>query len=235
MTALGFEFEKQSDFELAEKWYLKSIKLKEDFETAYRKLFALYAENSDEEALLNVYRLFLRHFNDDEIRSEYIFMLYKNSEYEKVIQELNSIKSPDGKSIRLLKVLAHSYRKTRRYQEAKTIYHSLLKKYPYNKELLVSYVLCLEKTGKRKAALELLEGAFAVLKPDAELLLIAGVMNHKLGDTEKALAAFRLAGEANPEDWRVWRNISIVYRQQGVDAFADKYKKKSELLKKSSK
>ena len=108
------------------------------------------------------------------------------------------------------------YRKTGKFKEAAVVYRQLLINSPDNENYIRSLAFCLEKGGKRKTAILLIEKAVRFIKPSTMLLLIYGILLSRESEYEKALSQFRKVIDLDKKEWRAYENISLIYRNQGV-------------------
>jgi tetratricopeptide (TPR) repeat protein len=223
--------------DLAVKWYRKTLQLNDEHTPAREGLIECFSRTGDDKALIELYREILE--RDEEsvpVRIQLIERLYKTERYKEAADEAENLLSLRDLDQRLQRLLAICYRKTRRYRDAAVIYRELLKEEPESEVYLRSLLYCLDKSRRRKQAIELLKNAIDYLKsPSSSLHLILGVLLHKDGDIEAAMASFRSAMEKAPKDWRAYYNIGKIYRVKGLDTFADKFSKKAEELKISEK
>ena len=223
-TALGEQYIKAGQGIFAEKWFIKAIKLNEDFEDAYINLIEIYKETNNTSKLLESYRHYLRITVDLVKNTEYIQILYKEKSFANVIFEINKILPSIPNKLKLLRMLANSYRFTKKWDSAIIIYKQVLSKEPDNEIILQSLVYCLDHAGKKKIAIELIDNAISYLKnPSINLELIKGVLCFKNKQYDDALTVFRNTLNRKPNDWRIYHNIAMIYKAKGIDDFAEQF------------
>ena len=231
-NALGEQYIRGGLENLAEKWFLKAIKVNSKFIDAYSSLIKIYKSTGNSKKLLESYRNFLTITDDYQKSRDYIHLLYKLKKYPKTITEINKILPSRPDNYGLLRILANSYRLTKRWNEAIMIYRQLLIKEPENDVFLRALVYCLDHTGKTISAIELIDSALKFIKkPSLDLLLIKGVLCFKEKKYDEALKSFRKALNDNPNDWRIYYNIAMIYREKGIDNFAEQFFARAEKYK----
>ena len=231
-TALGEEYIKGGLEELAEKWFLKAIKINSSFKDAYSYLIDLYKSTGDISKLLEAYRNYLIITEDFQKNKDYIHLLYKQKKYPKTILEINKILhlQPDNQG--LLRILANSYRLTKKWDKSTMIYRQLLIKDPNNEIFLRALVYCLDHSGQTISAIKIIDSALSFInKPGIDLFLIKGVLCYKAKQYDEALKSFRKTLNGNSKDWRVYYNIAMIYKIKGIDDFADQFFARSEEYK----
>ena len=228
-TAIGEQFIKDDYEDFSEKWFKKAIVLDPKHESAYSGLIKVYSLLKMKTKLSKSFKNYLEKYPDNRtIRGDYIQHLFNIENYAPAAVEIEKhllYKKDDSKYQRLLAI---SYRKSKKYKEAVIVYKKLLRENPKNTNFLESLVFCLDKWGKRTTAVLLLKNSFSFIKPSLELLLIYGVLLYREGDTKNALKSFRSVLDISPKDWRAHKNIGLAYKKQGMDAFAEKYLRNSE-------
>lgn len=232
-TALGEEYIKADQGVFAEKWFLKAIKLNSDFKDAYINLIEIYKEINNVSKLLDTYKNYLS-ISDDLIKNtEYINILYKVKKFTDVIFQINKILPSLPNNLKLLRMLANSYRFTKKWNRAIIVYRQVLAKTPENEIVLQSLVYCLDRAGKKRNAIELIDSALSYLKkPSINLELIQGVLFFKNKQYDNALHIFRKALNKKSNDWRIYHNIAMIYKIKGLDDFAEQFFSRAEEYKK---
>ena len=231
-TALGEEYIRGDREDLAEKWFLKAIKINSNFKDAYSNLIKIYKNTENSKKLLKAYKNFLQLADDYKINRNYIHLLYKLRKYPETIIEINKILPSQPDNYGLLRILANSNRLTSKWNEAVMIYRQLLLKEPKNEVFLRALVYCLDHSGKTIQAIELIDGALIFLeKPSIDLFLIKGVLCYREKQYDEALKAFRKTLNDNSNDWRVYYNIAMIYRKKGIDDFAEQFFARAEKYK----
>jgi tetratricopeptide (TPR) repeat protein len=232
VQAIAETYENEGQFETAVKWYRKCAALSPEQAEVYRAIIDL----RDEVELKDLGKLFKQYLSlqprDIEIRTAYIQHLYARESYKTVLKQIESVLPYVQDSRYLNRIRAICYRKVKDYNQAAVIYRKLLQKEPEKEEYLRPLVFCLTKTGRSEQALHLVEAALKYLPaPSLNLFLIYGVMQYKAGNSSKALDAFRSAQDVAPNDWRAYYNVAEIYRQRGMEQFANRFYERAEKLK----
>ena len=232
-VCLGNQYRKSGVEELSEKWYRKAIQIDPEHRDAYLGLFELLRTREDSENLLEFYRKYFEVFpGDSDRRREFIQLLVDTEEYAQAADQIVHFIPYGGADETSQRLLAICYRKTKRYKDAIVVYSQLLRLHPRNEEYLKGLVYCYDKTRKRDRSILLLEKGLEYIKdPSPSLLLIFGVLLHKSGEDEKALAVFRRIIDTYPKDWRGYWNLGRVYEKTGVHEMASKFKSKADTLR----
>ncbi len=222
----------EEQFDEAIKWYRKCIKIAPDTPEAYRRII----EHRDVVKLRDFSSLCKKYLKlvpkDIEVRTAFIQHLYRNEKHEAALKQIETVLPHVSDSRFLNRIRAICYRKLENYNQAAVMYRKLLQNEPEKEEYLRPLVFCLSKTGRSEHAIRLLSAAIEYLpSPSLSLYLIYGVMNYKAGNTTKALDAFRTAQEVEPEDWRAYYNVAEIYRQRGMEEFAQRFYDHAERLK----
>jgi tetratricopeptide (TPR) repeat protein len=223
-TALGEEYIKAGLGEFAEKWFIKAVALNKNFKDAYYNLIIIYKELTNTEKLMDIYKNLLEVSYDQIISIEYIQLLYKLKKFKETITEINKILPSIANNMKLLRLLANSYRFMKKWDNAIIIYQQVLVSDPENEALLQSLIYCLDHSGKINEAIELLNKALKFLiNPSVNLQLIKGVLCYKNQQFDEALIIFRKALNRKPDDWRIYNNIGMIYKVKGITDFADQF------------
>jgi len=232
-SALGQEYVRAGLAELAEKWFRKAIVLSADHRPAFLGLISAFKALGRTENTADAYKDYLAKFTEDvEVRREFIHFLVDAASYKDAAAEIRQYMPFQRDDRRLDRLLALCLRKTGQYRDAAIIYRRLLREDPANEDLIRSLIYCMEKLGNRENATALLEQAIAYnKKPSPTLLLILGVFYFKGEEMEKALSVFRRVTTLAKDDWRAYLNIGMIYKKQGIPAYAEKYLSKAEKLK----
>jgi len=235
LSALAEQYVRASMPDLAEKWYGKALRIKEDHRDAWEGLLALQRAADDPKVLAETCRSYLGFFPEDrEIRKELVLLLFRQKDYQGTINEMLPLLPYVTRDQAVQRILACSYRETGKFREATLIYRNLLREEPENQVLLRSLIFCLEKNGQRKTAIMLLKKALGFLPPSATMQLILGVLCHREKQLDDALAAYRKARDLDPGDWRPHFNMGTVYRDRGMDDYASTHFSRAEKLKSSA-
>ncbi len=232
LTTLGEQYIRGKITYLAEKWFKKALLLESKHKPAHLGLISVYKELGKVNKLSKQYKDYLEIFNDDlPVRKDFIQILFNEKKYKYAADEIEKALPYFQDDTNSQRLLAVCYRKTGKYLEASIIYRQLLRENLSNDLYLRSLIYCMEKDGNRKGAIKLLEKALNYLKPSSSLLLINGVLLYKEKEMEKALASFRKVLDIKKDDWRVYNNMGLIYKEKGIDEIADKYLKKAEMYK----
>ncbi|MCD6396960.1 MAG: tetratricopeptide repeat protein [Spirochaetaceae bacterium] len=224
LNSLGEEYIKADFRELAEKWFLKSIVLNKDFVEAYLNLIAYYKDSEEDVKLMDTYKSYLNINFDTEKNIEYIQILYKSRNYNETIKQVLFILPSTENKYKLLRILANSYRFTKNWNSAIMTYRQVLLKNPEDENILQSLIYCLDRNNKTETAIELIDNALGYLKhPSINLHLIKGVLCFKNKQFNTALDIFRAALNKSPNDWRIYNNIAIIYKEKGLKDYADQF------------
>jgi len=218
--------------EMAVKWYRKGIRISSENAEAYRGIIELRNEVELPDLGLLCKKYLKLEPHDLEIRTAYIQHLYADEKYQSALKQIEAVLPYAQDSRYLNRIRAICYRKIKDYNQAAVIYRGLLQQEPEKEEYLRPLVFCLSKTGRKTQAIKLLSAAIAYLpSPSFNLYLIYGVMQYKAGNSSAALEAFRSAQEVEPRDWRAYYNVAEIYRQRGMDQFAQRFYERAENLK----
>lgn len=231
---LGEEYLKTGLLDLAERWFLKVELLSGGSSDLYSDFISIYRKNGDIAKLLQAMKNYLNSGSFDyNLALEYLQLLYDNKHYKETILEAEVILGYQ-KNLKVSRILANSYRMTGQYNKAQIIYRFLLKENPQNTVFLKALLYCMDKTKLINESILLCEQALKYLKkPESSLFLILGVLLHKNGETEKAQQIFRENITRFPDDWRSYYNLGRIYKEIGLDDFAERFL--SESLKRKQK
>ncbi len=221
---LGEEYLKTGLEDLAERWFLKVESLSGGTPDLYFDFISTYKKNGDTVKLMQAMKNYLNTgFFDYDLALEYLQILYENKRYKETIQEAEIILGYH-KNMKVSRILANSYRLTGQYSKARIVYRRLLKENPQNTVFLKALLFCMDKTELNNESIVLCEHAVNYLKkPESSLFLILGVLLHKNGETEKAQKIFRENINRFPEDWRSYDNLGRIYKEMGMDDFAERF------------
>ena len=229
MYALGQEYLRVDLPDLAEGWFERTLKRVENHKQALVSLLAIYRESGRKKDSRRTYERYLKHYPEDQAaRREYIPLLYELGSFRAASREIILLLPHESHNLRLKKMLAACYRKTKKYREAIILLKELLREQPRSLDMLRSLVFCLEESGQPKIAVQLLEKARGFFRNEARLLLPLGALYFKHNELEKAAAAFRQVVSApkkisQEELWKAYRNLGLVYRKSGSPEFAEKF------------
>ncbi len=230
---LGEEYLKAGLESLAEKWFVNAEKLLGSTYELLADFIEIYRKTGENNKLLKAYdNFFSAGYFDIRMLKDYILLLYSKKKYKRVIRESERALA-FTKSIKITRILANSYRLTGDFNNAVILYRSLLRDDPANTTYLKALLYCKEKNGEIDKSIELLESALRYRKkPESSLYLILGVLLFRSGNLEKAAAVFRENISKFPHDWRSYKNLGMLYKEQGLDEFAERFLKEAEKRKK---
>lgn len=232
LAALGGEYVKSNLSDLAEKWFLKALKLSDGVHRpAYLGLLGVYRDLGRVQDLTRTYRDYLKHEDDPRIRREFIQHLIESEAFSDAAAEIQRLLPRRKRDAKLQRLLALCYRKTAQFRDASIIYRQLLRDDPKNEDHLRSLVYCMEKLGNHAHAIELMERALKYFEGSITLRLIVGVLQYKSGNMESALFHFRSVVESAKSDWRGYYNTAMVYKKQGLTDYATRYFAKAEAIR----
>ena len=224
MYALGKAYLKNNRPELSEGWFLRTLKLNENHRECYLNLIRVYQALGTPLKARQFYARYFDLFPDDRNRkSEYIRLLIEMQDFRAASNELASLLATDPHNQTLKKNLAYCHVKSENFNEAAILYKNLLKDNPGSIPLLRSLIACLDKTGKQETAILILRKAAEYFQSDPSVLLPLGVLYSRGKDFEKAKEVFRKVLSINPNDWRAYHNLAVLYRRTGQEAFASQF------------
>jgi tetratricopeptide (TPR) repeat protein len=210
--------------ELAEGWYERAMKLTPPSPEALSALADVYHALGRTERLAAVFEQYLALQPDDHpARRRLVRLLLEQDRYADAIPHITTLLPREQKSDRLKAALAVCYRRTERYADALVVLRDLLSRSPDSPELLKAAVYCLDHMGARGVAIKAIESFLKGHAENLSLVLMLGVLYYQDGALEKASSLFRSAVSLAPDDWRANRNLGMVYRRTGNEAFAEKF------------
>lgn len=216
--------------DLAIGWYEKSVALEPNNEENRLGLIACLEALGFADALDEAYAEYLSRWGDNEsIRREYVTFLANVGKWAQAADQLEFL-SRESASEAVLRQLAFYRRKAEQFRSAAILYRDMLRKKPDNRVLLGNLVFCLDRMGQASLAARLMTEANKAFKPDAESLLIEGVIRVRAGDDTGALATFRKVIDRYPKDPRGWERIAAIYRRKGVGEMAATFEQKAREL-----
>jgi tetratricopeptide (TPR) repeat protein len=235
LTALGFSYMLEKDSVRAEKTFRQAIKISSVHKEAWEGLLNTLSDPLLSGKLMNVLKQYLKQFsNDNDRREQYIVLLIKNEKYKPAALEIRTVIAGRKPKIKQLTRLAFCYRKAGNYSESVIIYRQLLRNDPYNEKYLKLLLFCMRKSGNDAGTIPLMKAAVnAFKKPSLDLMLVYGVTLYRNNLDEEALNIFQKCIYDGFTDWRVFRNMGIIYRNKGMNEWSDMYFKKADDLKKN--
>jgi tetratricopeptide (TPR) repeat protein len=235
LLAQGDTFLRLEDYEEALRSFLRAVRTTPDFSLPYTRLIELHRQGVRVDGIDTIFDSYLNlEPQDRNIRGAYIHWLYREERFRDALEHIEQL-LPDTDHLHYYNRLrAVCYRKLGDYASASVLYWRMLAAEPHKQEYLRALSYCLNREGKRKTAISLLERALDYLQnPDAELYLIYGVMLFREKSYEGALEAFREAATLRPNDWRPHYNIGEIYRRRGMKDFARRFLQRAEQLRES--
>ncbi|MGA2546910.1 MAG: tetratricopeptide repeat protein [Rectinemataceae bacterium] len=221
MFALGEALYRSGRPDLASGWFEKVLSLVPDHELSLLYRISV-AESLESEADRDeAYAAYLEAYPDNsKLRREYVNSLSARGDWAGAAAQLE-LGIPYGEmGERSRRLLAVSYRNAGRYREAAVAYRDLLREEPSSGDLLVGLAYCLDHEGQTDYALALLEKAPKAAKARADTWLFQAALYVRGGKFEAAVQALRAAIDRERGNERAWRNLSALYRKQGLSELA---------------
>ncbi|MBN2440038.1 MAG: tetratricopeptide repeat protein [Spirochaetales bacterium] len=232
MIALGEAYLAYDMPDLAESWFLRTLKIRPEDKKTIRFLIILYQKldnpKKEKEFIEHYFELFP---DDNQMRKSYIKLLIRLKTYKKAIKEILTLIPSISNKESLKKMLAHCYMKIKDYKDAILIYKELLQYTPDNLEHLKNLIICLESAGNRKYAIALIQKAVSFFKRNTEILFMLGTIYYRDGDYERAIKTFKEILADQPQNWIAIKNIGQIYKKTGNKIFADKFLKRAESIR----
>jgi Putative Zn-dependent protease, contains TPR repeats len=217
MFALGEALYRSGRPDLSGGWFEKVLMLAPDHELSLLYRISVAESLEDEEARLEAYAAYLATYPDNQkMRREYVLALAASESWAATAEAIEAGLIYAKPDLRMRRLLASSYRRAGRYREAAVAYRDMLREEPSSGELLVGLASCLERDGKAKYALALLEKAPAAAKAGAGPWLIQAALYDRQGKGEAAAKALRAALERDSGNAKAWENLAALYRRQGL-------------------
>lgn len=234
-AAIGGQFLAEGMLDDAERWFRQTLAFSSNHREALEGLIAVARQRQDDGMTERAYQEFLKVYDDEvDARHELIQHLVDNGRYAAARDEILKQLPYRRNDEQLQRLLALCYRRTRMYTEAAGIYRQLLRRNPSDQDYLLSLVYSLDKAGRTATAIEYLEASLAHFRSPDTLRLILGVLYFRDGRSERALAVLRDMLATSPLDWRVYKNIGVIYKKTGNAAFAEKFLKRAEKYRRSA-
>lgn len=234
LTALGFSLRASGEPAKAERTYRRAVKLKPEHHEAWEGLLTVLTETGEDGRLMTALKQYLAKFPaDSERRENYIVLLIDNEKYKPAAAEIRVQVAGRKATTRQLSLLAYCYRMSGGYRDAVIVYRQLLQEDPYNERILKLLLFCMRKSGNDAGTIPLMKAAVeAFKKPSLDLMLAYGTSLYHNKLDEDALNIFQKCIYEGFADWRVFRNMGIIYKKKGLKDWSAMYFKKSEELKK---
>jgi tetratricopeptide (TPR) repeat protein len=210
--------------ELAEGWYLRAMKVASPTAESLLSLAAVYDALGRKDRLGETYGRYLAMAPEDrQVRRRLIRILLEQDAFADAAEHITVLLPREPRNAKLKSTLAVCYRRTGRYPEALVIIRDLLGQEPGSEELMKAAVYCLDRMGARPVGMKAIESFLKERGDSLSLLLMLGVLQYQESSLERAAATFRRAVSLAPGDWRANRNLGMVYRRMGNEAFAEKF------------
>ncbi|MEJ2663686.1 MAG: tetratricopeptide repeat protein [Spirochaetia bacterium] len=224
MFCLGKEYLNIQLPELAENWLRRTLDLVTDHKNCMLLLETVYKKLKLPKKGIGILKTYVSLFPEDiATRKRFVRLLLGENKYNEAAREITKLVTRETGNLKLKRALAFCYQKTERYGEAILILKEVLKQEPESVEDLRVLLFCLDKIGNRKTAILLLESALKFIKPTPGLMLTLGSLYAKQKDYEKAANIFRDVIEMDPQNWKGYYNLGMVYKKSGNTAFAEKF------------
>ena len=224
MHALGSEYVRAKMPELAEGWFLKTLRLVADHKDSLRALPRVYLDLGKQREQEQYLRKYLECYPDDrDQRKVFVDLLLDTQDYGAAASEIETLVAFDAQDVVLRKRLAVCYVKDRRYQAALVVLRDLLRQEPRSLRLLIAYCSCLGKCGSPDKAVRILERVWQRNRDNPAILLRLGVLYRQVGNLERAASVFRKVILVSPSDWRGYHNLGKLYQEMGNPSFAQKF------------
>jgi len=224
MGELGRAYARAGLPELAEGWYERSLKVSEPDPEMLQALADVYEALGKKERLADVFRRYLAIEPDDRpARRRLVRLLLEEDGFAEAAEHINRLLPHEPRNARLKSALAVCYRRTGKYAEALILLRDLLTEAPDAEEHMKAAVYCLDRMGARGVGMKALESFMKKQGEKLSLILMLGVLQFQDKSLEKAAETFRKAIALSPKDWRANRNLGMVYRTMGNNAFAETF------------
>jgi tetratricopeptide (TPR) repeat protein len=221
MFALGEALYRSGRPDLASGWFEKVLSLVPDHELSLLYRISVAESLGNEADREKAYAAYLEAYPDNaKLRREYVSSLSALGDWAGAAAQLE-LGIPYGEmGERSRRLLAVSYRNAGRYREAAVAYRDLLREEPGSGDLLAGLAYCLDREGQAAYALALLEKAPKAAKAGADPWLLQAALYARVGKVEAAVQALRAAIERERGNERAWRNLTALYRKQGLSELA---------------
>jgi tetratricopeptide (TPR) repeat protein len=224
MAELGAAYARAGLPELAEGWFLRSMKVADPAPEELLALAGVYESLGKPDRQGETLRGYLALRPEDRAQRRRLLRLLLDQEsFAEAAEQIALILPMEPSNLKLKSALAACYRRTGRYPEALVILRDLLADSPGSEEHLKAAVYCLDRMGSRAVAVRALESFLKEHGESLSLVLMLGVLQYQDGAYERAAAAFRAGVSLSPTDWRANRNLGMVYRKMGNELFAEKF------------
>jgi tetratricopeptide (TPR) repeat protein len=232
MAELASAYSRAGMPELAEGWYVRSMKAAEPTAESLLSLAAVYEALGKRDKLGETFSRYLELAPDDRaVRRRLIHVLLEQDAFAEAADHITTLLPREPNNAKLKSTLAVCYRRSGRYPEALVIIRDLLSRDPGAEELVKAAVYCLDRMGARAVGMKAIESFMRERGVSLSLVLMLGVLQFQEEALEKAASTFRQAVSMAPQDWRANRNLGMVYRRMGNHDFAEKFLAKAAALR----
>ncbi len=186
--------------ELAINWYQKALDMNPKNEEAQIGLIAAYESQKDDKATKKSYLAYLDDWsNNMPIRRDFVLFLRETKEWEEAGDQLEVLIG-QSHNRNFEPELARLRRKAGQYQKSAILYRKLLLAKPKEPIFLHNLVYCLDKMGKTKIALDLLQAARKSFGLKTETYFIEGILQMHLKKKDDAIRIFQYIIEKDPKN-----------------------------------
>ncbi len=235
MSALGDTYLKAGVPELAEGWYLRTLKVSKADRRALLSLADIYRSQKKNKREKEIYKRYLGTYPDDrKARRRLTRILLEMESFVDAAEQIVRLLPSEPGNKRLKTVLAMCYRRAGKYSDALLILKDLLRDSPDSEELLKAVVYCLDKLGARNIGIQVIESFMKLHGERLSLVLMLGVLQFHEDAMEKSVQSFRRAISISSRDWKAYRNLGMAYRKMGNKEFAESFLARSEEYRKAA-
>ncbi len=234
MCALGREYLRADLPELARGWLERTLRAEADNEAALLARIDAERRLADAERTLKACAEYLSRYPDNgRVQREYAELLFSRKDYARAAEQIERLLPRHPRHAGLRRMLARSYRGSRRNAEAVLLFRDLLRENPSSEELLYELAMALAAGGSQPSAVALVRKATQAFPNRPGLHVLLGGLYLKSRDLERAAQTLRQAVASFPSDWRLARSLGLVYRRQGNTAFAERFLNRARELRRA--
>lgn len=235
MSTLGTVYLKTGFPDLAEGWYLRTLKMDPNDQESLLSLAAIYQSRQNRLKEKEMYLRYLETHPQDAIsRKVLVRILLGEKAFAEAAEQIIKLLPLEPKNTKLKSILALCYRNTGRYSEALIILKDLMRENPGSEEMVKAVAYCLDKLKARRTALQVVESFITSHGRTLSLTLMLGVLYFQEAELERSAEAFRNAISLSPKDWRAYRNLGMVYEKLGNHEFAETFLSRAAEYKKAA-
>ena len=138
---------------------------------------------------------------------------FREREYSEAIKQFTAYLTLDRTNRNILHLLASCYKSLGDIEQAKSLYDHLFE--TNSQDYLVALELAeyYRKKQEYRKCLFYFE-LIAKLKPDNEFNRVLGNLYQKTGQEEKAIEAYTQVIKHDPEEWKIWYTLGLLYQQK---------------------